>query len=96
MVTSYFDEVVGTLTNEDTYLLGVLVDKDATAKFKGLGNAVLQELSGTSEANFRKVTTRLKAQKFIESNADYKERSLYITPFGMAAFLKVQNMVRVV
>lgn len=93
--TSYFDEVVGSLTSEDTNLLGVLVQEDATANFKAIKNAAVQEAAGLSEAMFRKITTRLVALKFIEPNTGFKEHALFVTPYGQAALGAVLRTMEV-
>ena len=89
MATSYFDEVVNSLTSEDTNLLGVLAERDATAKFKAMKCAHVQVIASVTEANFRNITTRLSALKFVEINTDYKEHGISITGFGLSALASV-------
>jgi hypothetical protein len=88
-MTSYFDEVVASLTSEDANLLGVLSEADATAKLKALNARTAQETAGLTEAKFRKITTRMNALKFTEVSTDYKEHALFLTPYGMAALATV-------
>lgn len=94
-MTSYFDEVATSLTTEDTCLLGVLLDEEATAKFKAVPYRVVMGKGELSEAILRKSVARLTALLFIVVRTDSKEHGLYITPYGQAALSRILQMVEV-
>lgn len=85
---SYFDAVVNSLTLDDLNILGILVDNDATAKFKAIKNNTVCEKSGLSNANFRKTLYRLTANCFIKTATGNKEHLIYVTDFGQKALQK--------
>lgn len=94
-MSSYFDEVATSLTTEDTTLLGVLTDEDASAKFKAIPYRIAMEKGSLSEAILRKCIARLTALQFIIIRTDAKEHGMYITPYGQAALQKILSMVEV-
>jgi RIO-like serine/threonine protein kinase len=92
-VASYFDEVIASLTTEDTQLLGVLLDEDATAKFKAVPYRTAMTKGKLSEAILRKSVARLTALQFIVLRTDSKEHGMFITLYGQTALQKILSMV---
>lgn len=88
MKEDYFDHVVSSLTFEDMQLLGTLYAQEATASFKSLKTSTVQELTGLTEATYRRTVSRLLANRFIEIIPVKKQNSVYITQYGIAALMK--------
>jgi hypothetical protein len=53
-VKEYFELIIRKLTIDEMAVLGILLDKDATAAFKSIKRNDLFQLSQLSIANFRK------------------------------------------
>lgn len=85
---NYFNDVVSSLTIDDMNILGILYDKEATAGFKAMINNEVYEMSGLSEATYRRIIYRLAANKFIEIIGVKKQNALYITEYGIQAIMK--------
>lgn len=82
---TYFNAVVSNLTIEDSMLLGILLSNDATSKVKAMRGQAVFEKSASTEAKYRKMMDRLVALQFIIVVKDFKEHTLYISEFGVAA-----------
>jgi predicted transcriptional regulator len=90
----YFEHVIKSVTLEDSNVLGILYEQDATAKVKAMiGKNVLKQ-SGLSEAKFRKVIGRLEALTFVNINSDYKEHSIFITDYGLQALNRILDTMK--
>lgn len=81
----YFQDVVSSLSIDDMDVMGKLYDNDATAAFKAMKHTDLQELTGLSEATYRKIIYRLIAIKFIDVITLKRQHGIYITLYGMDA-----------
>jgi predicted transcriptional regulator len=90
----YFKSVLESLSNEDVSMLKLLNELQANAKFKAIKKKYVFELSGLTEATFRKVVYRLVAVQFIEPVYGGKEHKLVLTPFGEKALeqLKLDDL----
>jgi predicted transcriptional regulator len=89
----YFKTVLESLSNDDVSMLKLLNEQKANAKFKAIKKKYVFELSGLTEAMFRKVVYRLEAIQFVELVYGGKEHKLVLTPFGERALeqLKLEN-----
>lgn len=85
----YFNEVVKSLTIEDTMILGVLKDNEATSKQRSIKVNMVQKMSESTEAKFRKSIDRLTALQFVVPNKDYKEHGLFISHYGLHALQNI-------
>jgi predicted transcriptional regulator len=74
-------------------MLKLLNEQQATAKFKAIKKKYVFELSGITEATFRKVVYRLTAVQFIEPVYGGKEHKLALTMYGEKALeqLRLEN-----
>lgn len=85
---NYFNYIVSRLTLDDMNVLGILSDNEANATFKAMWKKEVFEISGLTEANFRKVIYRLEAINFLGVVTGKKEHMYYITTFGVTAISK--------
>lgn len=90
----YFDLVVKSLTLEDSHVLGILYEQDATAKVKAMISKNVSLQGNLSEAKFRKIVGRLQALIFVNINSDYKEHSMYITEYGLKALHQILDTMK--
>lgn len=87
-MNDYFEQIVGHLAIEEMALLGILIDKDATAAFKAIRRNELFELSELSIANFRKTMEKLTATHLINLVTGGKEHKVFLTTYGLQAIDK--------
>nr|WP_156736402.1 hypothetical protein [Mycobacterium sp. E3298] len=92
----YFNDVVESLTIEDIQLLSILFDNDATAAFKSLKSKDVLQITGYSEAVYRRVLNRLTANKFVGVISLNKQHGLYISGYGVSAISKSLSEVSVI
>jgi hypothetical protein len=81
----YYQHIIRHLTFEDVAVLGVLLDKDATAAFKAIRRNEVYEESELSLANFRKTIGKLTATHMIEVVTGGKEHRIFLTTYGQEA-----------
>lgn len=91
----YFADVVSSLTIEDIHLLSILYDNDATAVFKSMKSKEVQDITGYTEAVFRRIMYRLTANKFLGIIPLNKQHGIYITNYGVEAINKSLKEVNV-
>jgi hypothetical protein len=84
----YFEVVVSSLTIDDMFVLGILLEKEATAAFKALSNHEIMTLAKLTEATYRRIIYRLVANKFIEVISVKKQNALYLTEYGKLAIIR--------
>jgi predicted transcriptional regulator len=81
----YFNDILQSLSNDDVEVMTLLDDQKSNTKFKAIKKKYVFELSGLSEALFRKVIYRLQAIRFIEIVYGGKEHKIILTEFGQKA-----------
>lgn len=94
ILNDYFDHIFRQLTIEEVAVLGILLDRDATAAFKSVRRSQLYESSDMSLATFRKTIDKLKATSFIEAVTARKEHKVYLTSYGLLALEKSLKEVK--
>jgi predicted transcriptional regulator len=92
-MNQYFNEILQSLSIDDVEIMKLLNEQKASTKFRSIKKKYVFELSGLSEAMFRKVVYRLEAIRFIEIVYGGKEHKLVLTPFGEKALeqLRLEN-----
>jgi predicted transcriptional regulator len=93
-VKEYFDHIIRQLAIEEVSVLGILLDRDATAAFKSVRRSQLYENSDMSLATFRKTIDKLKSTSFIEVVTTRKEHKVYLTSYGLLALEKSLKEVK--
>jgi hypothetical protein len=91
----YFENVVSGLTYEDINLLSILYDQDATIAFKSIRSKEVSQITGYTEAVFRRILYRLSGSKLIGVIPLNKQSGIYITSFGVEAISKSLKEVKV-
>lgn len=86
ITSDYFHSVVTKLNCEDVAILIILMERNAISHFKSIGNQSVFELSSLTEAKYRRTINRLNALDFVQTSHIGKERLLFLTQYGEAAF----------
>lgn len=85
---TYFQTVTDRLTVFDFEILAFLRERDATKPFYAISRQSIQQEVQFSEANVKKIITRLVALCFIESVTGVKSHLYYLTHYGLQAIEK--------
>lgn len=87
-MSDYFEHIIRQLTIEEMAILGILIDRDATAAFKSMKRSDVYERSDMSLANFRKTIGKLSATCLIDVVTGSKEHKMFLTSYGQQALEK--------
>ncbi|MGE7305713.1 hypothetical protein AAXE64_27785 [Priestia megaterium] len=82
---AYFENITKKMTIEEMDVLAFLYEKDANASFKAVKRQQIQETTGMTPTEFRKVIEKLTATQFIDIVYGKKEHRVFLTVFGKEA-----------
>ncbi|WP_064199065.1 DUF3116 family protein [Brevibacillus brevis] len=92
MSLDYFDQIIKRLSREDLTVLEILRDRQATLAKSSMSMDKLQHESEMSRALLRKTVYRLNANYFIESEANNRNQSYFLTSYGDQALTKIKEI----
>lgn len=92
-MNNYFNKVVNNLLADDLIILEILYSNDALEKHKAIKNKSLIDLTSDemSFAHYRNAIQRLEATALIYVSNITKDKSLYISEYGIEALAQKLN-----
>lgn len=89
----YFDKIVSNLLADDLIILDILYTNDAIEKHKAIKNKTLMKLTNNdmSFALYRNAIQRLQATALIYVSNITKDKSVYISEYGIMALERKLN-----
>lgn len=82
---NYFTSVIGHLSLEEIELLNLLTSSESTNRYSAQTKKELLQKSKLTEANFRKIMTRLEAMNLIEIVTGNKDHLVFVNEYGQNA-----------